>query len=93
MGSPAKAISFLTDLTSWHSQTFRPDTTRNFDTTALAGLQIITVSPGRMLCELPVAPRVQNRFGSLHGGCLGKIQSLSILENCQTQIEMHYGKS
>lgn len=73
MGSPAKAISFLTDLTSWHYKTFRPDTTNNFDTTALAGLKVVNTTPGRMLCELHVAPRVQNRFGSLHGGCVGKL--------------------
>lgn len=72
MGTPEKAISFLTDLTSWHSKNFRPDTTNNFDSNALAGMIITDVSPGRMLCELAVTPRVQNRFGSLHGGCIGE---------------------
>jgi hypothetical protein len=43
----------------------------NFDTTALNGLHSIQASPGRVLCRLPVAKRVQNRYSTLHGGCIG----------------------
>ena len=72
MGSPARAISFLTDLTSWHTHNFNPETTSNFDTTALHGLKIIKSTAGQMTCDFPVNKRVQNRFGTLHGGCIGK---------------------
>lgn len=76
MGSPAGAVSFLTDLTSWHRDTFNPDTTDNFDTTALHGLKVKSSTAGRMICDFPVNKRVQNRFGTLHGGCIGKLISV-----------------
>ena len=72
MGSPTRAVSFLTDLTSWHADNFRPDSTGDFDTTALHGLKVTKSVAGRMLCDFPVEKRVQNRFGTLHGGCVGK---------------------
>lgn len=71
MGSPAQAVSFLTDLTSWHTDNFNPNTTETFDTTALHGLEITNTTVGRMTCNFPVNKRVQNRFGALHGGCVG----------------------
>lgn len=43
----------------------------NFDTTALNGLHSIQASPGRVVCRLPVSRRVQNRYKTLHGGCIG----------------------
>ncbi|DBB17966.1 hypothetical protein WJX82_004459 [Trebouxia sp. C0006] len=73
MGSPARAVSFLTDLTSWHADTFRPDSTGDFDTTALHGLRITSSTSGRMMCDFPVDKRVQNRFGTLHGGCIATL--------------------
>jgi hypothetical protein len=29
------------------------------------------VEAGRVRCALPVTPAVQNRYGTLHGGCIG----------------------
>lgn len=40
-----------------------------FDHTALQGIKDIKTSHGRLTCTLPVEPRVQNRYGTLHGGC------------------------
>jgi hypothetical protein len=31
----------------------------------------IRVEPGRVRCSLPVSRAVQNRYGTLHGGCIG----------------------
>lgn len=73
MGSPTRAVSFLTDLTSWHTDQFRPDSTGDFDTTALYGLKITSSTSGRMVCDFPVHKRVQNRFGTLHGGCIATL--------------------
>lgn len=44
-----------------------------FDTTALGALQLDSVraSPGRITAVLPVTPAVANRYGTLHGGCIG----------------------
>lgn len=40
-----------------------------FDHTALKGIKDIETSHGRLTCTLPVGPEVQNRYGTLHGGC------------------------
>ncbi len=83
MGSPARAVSFLTDLTSWHADTFRFDSTGDFDTTALHGLRITSSTSGRMVCDFPVDKRVQNRFGTLHGGCIGNQIFLHYSQGCE----------
>ena len=83
MGSPARAVSFLTDLTSWHADTFRSDSTGDFDTTALHGLRITSSTSGRMVCDFPVDKRVQNRFGTLHGGCIGNQSFLHYSQGCE----------
>lgn len=46
-----------------------------FDTTALGELQLdsIRASPGRITAVLPVTPAVANRYGTLHGGCIGML--------------------
>lgn len=44
-----------------------------FDHTALRGLKDIETSHGRLTCTLPVSPEVQNRYGTLHGGCTATI--------------------
>lgn len=38
---------------------------------ALNGLKDIRATPGRIVCTLPVTKRVQNRYNTLHGGCIG----------------------
>ncbi len=44
-----------------------------FDTTALSTLQLesIQASPGRITASMPVTDAVANRYGTLHGGCIG----------------------
>lgn len=46
-----------------------------FDTTALSGLQLdsIRASPGRLTATMPVTDAVANRYGTLHGGCIGAL--------------------
>lgn len=44
----------------------------SFDTSALRGLRELQAAPGRFSCILPVTPPVQNRYGTLHGGCIGE---------------------
>ena len=31
------------------------------------------MTPGRCVCVFPVRPRVQNRYGTLHGGCVATL--------------------
>ena len=40
---------------------------------ALNGLKDIRASSGCVLCTLPVTKRVQNRYNTLHGGCIGAL--------------------
>lgn len=43
-----------------------------FDTTALPALCDVKAVPGRVSAVLPVTPAVSNRYGTLHGGCIGQ---------------------
>lgn len=76
-GTPEGAQEFIAGLAADIQEGFDPDATQNFETTALHGLKDIAASKGKVVCVLPVAPRVQNPFGSLHGGCTGKQGSLA----------------
>ena len=84
MGSPERAISFLTDLTSWNTEGFRPDNAGTFEATALHGLKVTEAASGRMVCDFPVHKRVQNRFGTLHGGCVGSYHKLQ--RRCDSEL-------
>ena len=33
----------------------------------------VTVEPGRITCVLPVTPQVENRYSTLHGGCIATL--------------------
>ncbi len=72
MASPEAAVAFLEYLTS---NVIKDDIDLNtspcFDTTALIDVKDITASPGRVICRFPVTERVQNRYNTLHGGCIG----------------------
>lgn len=70
MASPQAAAGFLL-----YSTTRKNDdgSFRIFDTTSLEGLYDIRAEPGRVTCRLPVTERVQNRNGTLHGGCIATI--------------------
>ncbi|GAB4813667.1 hypothetical protein N2152v2_000713 [Parachlorella kessleri] len=71
MGSPAGAVAFLETLVvQWNEDS---GDGQLFDTTALQGLKDITAEHGRVTCRLPVRTRVQNRYGTLHGGCIATL--------------------
>lgn len=44
----------------------------NFDALNLAELTDIDVESGRCRCSLTITRRHQNRYGTLHGGCIGR---------------------
>ena len=62
--SPDQAEQWLHNMCIWAKEDFRPDSTLNFDTTALYGLRDIQASKGRIQATLPVTKRVQNRYGT-----------------------------
>lgn len=67
MGSPQAAAGFL--LYSISRRDSNNDSTC-FDTTSLSNLRDIKADDsGRLTCILPVTRSVQNRMGTLHGGC------------------------
>ncbi|KAK9842085.1 hypothetical protein WJX81_007785 [Elliptochloris bilobata] len=72
MGTVEAGKLFLEALTCAGEQ---PDlnAASNFDTTALNGLKDIRATPGHVVCTLPVSKRVQNRYTTLHGGCIATL--------------------
>ena len=69
---PQEAEAFITDMVSAVLEGFQPEATTNFEATALHGLTDITAASGTVVCTLPVKQRVQNRYNTLHGGCIGE---------------------
>lgn len=69
MGSPQAAAGFLLYSTT-HADNGEPTI---FDTTALRGIFDVRAEPHRVTCRFPVTQRVQNRNGTLHGGCTATI--------------------
>lgn len=72
MGTPEAGKLFLQALTG--SGLGSPDLIEDsmFDTVALQTITDIRAYEGRLTCIIPVEPRVQNRYGTLHGGCIGQ---------------------
>lgn len=68
MGTPQAGSLFLQACVDCLDDDNQP---QQFDTTALRGLTDITAEHGRITCRLPVSPAVRNRYGTLHGGCIG----------------------
>lgn len=71
MGSPEAAKGFLLYSTTQHTD--NNTSPKIFDTTALIGLKDIQATPGRVTAVLPVHKRVQNRYGTLHGGAIATL--------------------
>lgn len=44
-----------------------------FDTTALKDLDLLDAGVKRCLCKLHVSKSMSNRYGTLHGGCIGEL--------------------
>jgi acyl-coenzyme A thioesterase PaaI-like protein len=62
------AVQFLEAVAQHRDEQGQP---LQFDTTALAELRDVHAEPGRVTARLPVSPAVSNRYGTLHGGCIG----------------------
>jgi len=82
MGSPQLAYGFLLYSTTLETQ----DGPKIFDTTSLKGIYDVRAEVGRVTCKLPVELRVQNRNGTLHGGCTATIVDVVGTAALLTQI-------
>ena len=71
MGSPQAGKLFLQALTGSGLESSALQQHIMFDTVALQTIKDIEASEGRLTCLMPVEERVQNRYGTLHGGCIG----------------------
>ena len=81
MGTPEAGKLFLQALTG--SGLGSPDLIEDsmFDTVALQTITDVRAYEGRLTCIIPVEPRVQNRYGTLHGGCIGQHTCIIALSN------------
>eukprot|EP00884_Botryococcus_braunii_P006372 jgi/Botrbrau1/15736/Bobra.4_1s0104.1 len=68
---PEAGAAFLEYIISAHDENLDLNKAASFDTTALHAIYDIEAFEGRLVCKLPVTELVQNRFGTLHGGCIG----------------------
>lgn len=73
MGTPEAGKLFLESLTGSGLEDLDLDNAPVFDTVALNTIRDIKATDGRVTCVIPVEPRVQNRYGTLHGGCIGAL--------------------
>jgi acyl-coenzyme A thioesterase PaaI-like protein len=71
MGTPEAGKLFLESLTGSNLTDIDLEDAPVFDTVALNTIRDIQAFPGRLTCIIPVEQRVQNRYGTLHGGCIG----------------------
>ena len=71
MGSPQAGKLFLQALTGSGLESSSLQQHSMFDTVALQTIKDIEASEGQVTCLIPVEERVQNRYGTLHGGCIG----------------------
>ena len=75
MGTPEAARVFTEALVNGegaHEEedgTEEADSAPSFDNLALRGLTVLSASPGRVRCRMPVTREKTNRYGTLHGGC------------------------
>ncbi|KAK9909006.1 hypothetical protein WJX75_005981 [Coccomyxa subellipsoidea] len=73
MGTPEAGKLFLESLTGSGLEDLDLDNAPVFDTVALNTIRDIKATDGRVTCVIPVEPRVQNRYGTLHGGCIATL--------------------
>lgn len=95
-GAPAQAIRHLTDLTIWHEATFISEGTKNFNSTALSGLEVTRSAVGHMSRDFPVVKSAQNEMGNLHEGCLDEAtRNMSVLLRVVSHVVLikHYARS
>ena len=82
MGSPRAGKLFLQALTGSGLESSSLQQHSMFDTVALQTIKDIEASEGQVTCLIPVEERVQNRYGTLHGGCIGLQPCLSPMTAC-----------
>ena len=64
-----------------------------FDTVALQTITDIRGYEGRLTCLIPVEPRVQNRYGTLHGGCIGQhTYTMTALQRILRRLSKHVSR-
>jgi acyl-coenzyme A thioesterase PaaI-like protein len=71
--STEMAVLFLEATTQSRDADGRPN---QFDTTAMSGLRDVKATSGHVIALLDVTQEVSNRYGTLHGGCIGEHESL-----------------
>ena len=72
MGSPSAGKLFLESLTGSGIEGIDLNNPQNFDSVALHSIYDITAYSGRLTCKIRVDQAVQNRYHTLHGGCIGE---------------------
>ena len=72
MGTPEAGKLFLQALTGSGLDADSLKEHSIFDTVALQTIRDIKAYKGQLTCIIPVELRVQNRYRTLHGGCIGK---------------------
>lgn len=76
---PEAGKSFLEYLVSTGEKDVDLNNAPSFDTTALHAVYDIRASEGKLVCKFPVTELVQNRFNTLHGGCIGSLLPQGLL--------------
>lgn len=73
MGTPSAGKLFLQSLTGSGVEGLDLSNPQNFDSVALHSIyDIVPYSGGRLTCKIRVDQAVQNRYHTLHGGCIGE---------------------
>lgn len=67
MDSPERALSFL----KFNLNAREDGKPIQFETLTLSNLYGFEVGDGLVTCYLDVTEELQNRYGTLHGGCIG----------------------
>ncbi|MEW5301042.1 MAG: hypothetical protein WDW36_003925 [Sanguina aurantia] len=60
----------------------------SFDSKALSGLKVTTLSPGRCVCSFFVTEGHTNRYGTLHGGCTATLADVVSTVALTTSTEL-----
>jgi acyl-coenzyme A thioesterase PaaI-like protein len=50
---------------------------QHYDHTALDGLEVVSAERGRVVCRLTPTQQHANRYGTVHGGCIGEGRRLA----------------
>ncbi len=90
MGTPEAGKFFLQALTGSGLDGDSLEENYMFDSVALHTIRDIKAYKGRLTCIIPVEPRVQNRYGTLHGGCIGKTVCQQASDCCSFEHQSRF---